>query len=263
MKICKGVIDVRMVTCIKQFIHRTRYKSNCTIGKKITLDSHCEFEGKNRITNNCVVLNTKMGYASYIGQNSYIKNTRIGRYTCIASEVMTVPGNHPTSQFASIHPAFYSTRRQSGFTYVKEDKFSDFNYVDPENKISVIIGNDVWIGEGVKIVEGVTIGDGAVVATGAIVTKDVEPYSIVGGVPAKHLKYRFDEATREQLLELRWWDKGEEWIKAHADEFENVEQLISRTAENGAGGYSYKLVYHTFHPSIYVSLSSCSREVAA
>ena len=83
----------------------------------------------------------------------------------------------------------------------------------------------MWLGYGTKILEGVTVGDGAVVAAGAVVTKDVPPYAIVGGVPAKVIKYRFSEEDIEYLLKLRWWDKAEEWIKVHAEYFENIELL--------------------------------------
>lgn len=83
-----------------------------------------------------------------------------------------------------------------------------------DNKGNIIIGNDVWIGYEAVILSGVTIGDGAVIGTHAVVTKDVPPYTIVGGVPAKPIRRRFDDATIAKLLELKWWDWPEERIKA-------------------------------------------------
>lgn len=217
----------KLLKRVKQAVHQYKARKDCIFEDNVTIDSFDRFEGMNRLTTDVTFLTSSIGYASYIGNRSFIKNTKIGRYTCIATDVMTVAGSHPTSKFVSIHPAFYSTRKQSGFTYVREDKFSDFNYIDENQKFTVMIGNDVWIGSGVKIMEGVTIGDGAVVAAGAIVTKDVPPYSIVGGVPAKIIKYRFDGETIKKLLELKWWEKDQAWIKSHADDFDDVEKLLA------------------------------------
>lgn len=219
----------KLLKRVKQAVHRYKARKSCSFEDNVTIDSFDRFEGMNRLTADATLLTSSIGYASYIGNRSFIKNTKIGRYTCIATDVMTVAGSHPTSKFVSIHPAFYSTRKQSGFTYVTVDKFSDFNYIDKKHKFTVMIGNDVWIGSGVKIMEGITIGDGAVVAAGAMVTKDVPPYAIVGGVPAKIIKYRFDEETIKKLLKLKWWDKGPAWIKEHADDFDDVEKLLSYT----------------------------------
>ena len=219
----------KLLKRVKQAVHRYKARKSCSFEENVIIDSFDRFEGMNRLTTDVTFLTSSIGYASYIGNRSFIKNTKIGRYTCIATDVMTVAGSHPTSKFVSIHPAFYSTRKQSGFTYVSEDKFSDFNYIDENHKFTVIIGNDVWIGSGVKIMEGVTIGDGAVVAAGAIVTKDVPPYAVVGGVPAKVIKYRFDEETIKKLLELKWWEKDRAWIKSHADDFDDVEKLLANT----------------------------------
>lgn len=219
----------KLLKRVKQAVHQYKARKDCIFEDNVTIDSFDRFEGMNRLTTDVTFLTSSIGYASYIGNRSFIKNTKIGRYTCIATDVMTVAGSHPTSKFVSIHPAFYSTRKQSGFTYVREDKFSDFNYIDENQKFTVMIGNDVWIGSGVKIMEGVTIGDGAVVAAGAIVTKDVPPYAIVGGVPAKIIKYRFDEETIKKLLELKWWEKDQAWIKSHADDFDDVEKLLEDT----------------------------------
>lgn len=217
----------KLLKRVKQILHKYKNRKQCLFEENVTIDSYDQFEGKNRLTTDVTFLTSSIGYASYIGNRSFIKNTKIGRYTCIATDVITVAGSHPTSKFVSIHPAFYSTRKQSGFTYVNEEKYSDFNYIDFDHKYTVAVGNDVWIGSSVKIMEGVTIGDGAVVAAGAIVTKDVPPYAIVGGVPAKIIKYRFDEETIQKLLKLKWWEKEQAWVKSHADDFDDVEKLLS------------------------------------
>jgi lipopolysaccharide transport system ATP-binding protein len=86
----------------------------------------------------------------------------------------------------------------------------------PSCKGDIIVGNDVWIGAQSTIMSGIKIGDGAIVAAGALVTKDVEPFSVVGGNPAKHLKYRFDEQQIKDLLDIAWWDWEESKIKKEA-----------------------------------------------
>ncbi len=85
----------------------------------------------------------------------------------------------------------------------------------PEGKGPITVGNDVWMGREALIMSGVTIGDGAAVAARAVVTKDVAPYEIVGGAPARHIGWRFDQQTREELLKIAWWDWPVETVLAH------------------------------------------------
>ena len=101
---------------------------------------------------------------------------------------------------------FFSTRKQSVTTFTPIDRFDEL-------KEPVTIGNDCWIGPHSLIVGGITIGDGAVVMAGAVVTKDVPPYAVVGGVPARIVKYRYDEATIDFLLKTQWWNKPIDWLK--------------------------------------------------
>lgn len=184
-------------------------------------------EGYNTVSgHNTSVVNVKIGYASGISENSVFKNTIIGRYTSLGPAIRIVRGQHPSNTFVAMHPVFYSTHMQADFTYVTEQKFPDYKYADEEQRLSVVIGNDVWVGSDVKILEGVTIGDGAIVAAGAVVTQDVEPYTIVGGVPAKEIRKRFTDDQIEALLRIKWWNRGEDWIKKHIDDFEDIEKFI-------------------------------------
>ncbi len=215
---------LRVIYCtFNSFIIRI-IKPTVKIGHGVRIVRETKLDGKNAI-NSGTYLNGKLGFGSYIGANCAI-SAKIGKYCCIASGVKTVLATHPVDTFASVHPMFFSLGKQNGFTYVNEQKFQEMKYYDDEKKIGVLIGNDVWIGTDVLILGGVKIGDGAIVAAGAVVTKDVPPYAIVGGVPAKVIRYRFNETQIEKLLELKWWDKSEEWIGKNVRCFENVDDLI-------------------------------------
>lgn len=186
------------------------------------------YEGKNTLYPNAKVEGSFLGFGSYLGSDAEISYTRIGRYCCIGPRVRIIRGQHPTS-FVAMHPAFYSLEKQVGFTYARNKKFEEYRYAG--EGYLVFIGNDVWIGDSAKIMEGVKIGDGAVVAAAALVTKDVEPYTIVGGVPAKKIKQRFDQNTIEKLLKLSWWDKKEDWICKHVELFDDVEFFLDTIKE--------------------------------
>ena len=212
----------RLKTVAKRLIYKIRYR-NIKFGKHVILGGlNTKFEGFNVLGDN-VMFTGELGYGSYIGSNS-ILNAKIGRYCCIAQNVRTITGAHPTKKFVSIHPAFFSTRKQAGFSYVTEDKFQEIIYADGDN--SVVIGNDVWIGDGVSVMQGIKIGDGAIIAAGAVVVNDVPPYAIVGGVPAKLIRYRFDDSTVAKLLEIKWWNKSNEWIRGHADCFVDINSFL-------------------------------------
>lgn len=176
------------------------------------------FEGKNRLNVNAQVSKSHIGLGTYISGNSKLRNVKIGRFCSIGQNVETGFGIHPT-HYLSTHPAFYSTRKQAGFSFVHEQLFEEHKFVDMNKKYYVAIGNDVWIGNDVKIMDGIVIGDGAIIALGSIVTKDVEPYSIVGGIPAKLFRMRFSDDTIKKLLEIQWWNSDLNEIRKNVNWF--------------------------------------------
>lgn len=167
-------------------------------------------EGYNKIGKKSY-FNGEMGKYSYMGNDCRIVAT-VGRYCSISNNVKTVDGMHPLDRI-STSPVFYSTSKQCGATFVDYDTYKELT----PNK--TVIGNDVWIGEDVVIKGGVTIADGAVVAMGAVVTKDVAPYTIVGGVPARIIRCRIDKEKVDIMIKLKWWNKSEEWIKQNIEMF--------------------------------------------
>lgn len=181
------------------------------------------FEGTNVIHKGTIVSGSKIGCGTYIGANTMLGNAEIGRYCSIANNVKVVTATHPTKDFVSTSPMFFSTLKQTGKTYCNTSKFNEFLSV---NGKSIIIGNDVWIGDNVTVKGGVTIGDGAIVAMNACVTKNVPPYAIVGGVPAKIIRYRFEDSEIQKLLSIKWWNKSEDWIIKHSDLFVNINEFL-------------------------------------
>lgn len=216
----------------KQVFIKRRWKDKCRFLGNATADLASSFEGRNYLKDGTKVVNSRFNYASGTGINCFLKNIEIGKYSCLADDIRTIIGIHPSSEFVSIHPVFYSTHQQGGFTYIDKDRFKVNKWIDKKYGISIKVGNDVWIGEGVRLLEGITIGDGAIIAAGAIVTKDVPPYAIVGGVPARIIRYRFEPEEIEELLRLKWWDKEEVWIRSHAQYFDDVKRLLKHISEN-------------------------------
>lgn len=220
----------KLIIRILKFIEKKKLKicKKVILEKRVKFTLNSFFEGKNKINKNSIIDNSKIGFATYIGHDCVFTNTTIGKYCSIANNVKVINATHPTNKFVSTHPAFFSTRKQAGFTYVKEQLFNELKYIDEKDRISVIIGNDVWIGEDVTILGGVKIGDGAIIGTGAIVTHDVEPYSINAGIPSKKIKYRFEKDEIEFLENLKWWDKSEEWIMKNINNFQDIKEFVNK-----------------------------------
>lgn len=161
--------------------------------------------------------NVEIGGYSYLSLNARISNTFVGKFCSIGPNFCCGLGLHPTNGI-STSPMFYSTAKQNGVSLTKEDKVVE--------SLHTQIGNDVFIGANVTILDGVTIGDGAVIGAGAVVTKDIPSYAVAVGVPARVIKYRFDEKTVASLLKRRWWDGNEGELKRVERLFWDVEEFL-------------------------------------
>lgn len=196
---------------------KRKYHGKVRFNHTATIWKDARFEGCNSIGDRSRFVGS-FGYGSYMCEDCVIF-AHVGRFTSIGAEVRTSQGIHPVSApFATTSPVFYSLKKQAMYTFAKEQRFQEMRPL-------VQIGNDCWIGVRVFIAGGVTIGDGAVVLTGAVVTKDVPPYAIVGGVPAKVLKYRYDQETIDWLLKVKWWNKPTDWLRENADLLCDIEKL--------------------------------------
>lgn len=172
----------------------------------------------------------KIGKHTYGHQNLQLfysgKNIiQIGNFCSIAGNITVFLGGNHRHDRVTTFP----------FGHIHQDTFNNFNGEGhPASKGDIIIGNDVWIGQNTTIMSGVNIGDGAVIANNSHVVKDVEPYSIVGGNPAKLIKYRFTKEQIEKLLEIKWWD----WEDNKINRFlpllcnDNIDQFIENALES-------------------------------
>lgn len=169
---------------------------NLNLGKNVSLANNVRTHGDSSI-----------GSFSYVNSNTMIFSSVIGNFCSIANDCKIGSIEHPIG-FVSTNP----------FTFSNENIFGLPGMWESNKKTT--LGNDVWVGNNVNIMAGVTIGDGVIIGAGAVVTKDLPPYSVAVGVPAKIIKYRFEEDIIEGLIETKWWNKDADQLRLLGPFFE-------------------------------------------
>jgi phosphonate metabolism protein (transferase hexapeptide repeat family) len=162
------------------------------------------------------MIETVFGDFSYVDGDSHIIYSEVGKFCSIASHTRINPGNHPLWR-AALH---HFTYRSKSYRLAPQD---DHDFFDWRRSQRVTLGHDVWIGHGAIVLPGITIGTGAVVGAGAVVTKDISPFTVVVGVPAKVIRRRLSERVEASLMRIRWWDWSHQQFEAALDDFRNLD----------------------------------------
>ncbi len=198
---------------LEPLIHPGASVSNSTLGRYTEVGERCRID------------EVEMGDYSYIERDGAVWCATIGKFANIAAAVRINATNHPMWR-ATLHHFTY--RAASYFDGAVDDQ--DFFTWRRENR--VVIGHDVWIGHGATVLPGVTVGDGAVIGAGAVVSKGVEPYTVVGGVPAKLIRERFPKAVADRMQALAWWHWDHDRLFAALEDFRHLdaEQFIGKYA---------------------------------
>lgn len=192
----------------------------CRLQKKMRLSAirNSKVHKTAAIEGGSQIVDSTMGRHSFCGYDCVLLNVDIGSFCSIADNVYVGGSAHPM-HFVSTSPVFLSHRDS-----VKA-KFSKHDY---HHMPRTRIGNDVWIGYGARIKAGISVGNGAVVGMGAVLTRDVAPYTVVGGNPAREIKSRFPEEIVKALLASEWWTYSDEQLREAAVDFKDPEKFIKR-----------------------------------
>lgn len=198
-----------MITYLKGLLKHLFHKH---VSSFALIDQYSNIDYHAKINRNTHIINSTIGRYSYVGINCWVCETDMGAFCSIASNVNIGLGNH-TMDYLSTSPIFTEQKNATGYSWINKTIAPPFKRVH--------IGNDVWIGYGALIIGGVTIGDGACIGAGAIVTKDVPPYAVVAGAPAKIIRYRFSDETIKKILDEKWWNLPDEELKKNINRFQH------------------------------------------
>lgn len=191
---------------LEPLIHADARVNNSRLGRYTEVAERCRLD------------EVEMGDYSYIMQDGAVWCATIGKFANIAAAVRINATNHPTWR-----PTLHHFTYRAGDYFEGAENDHDFFAWRRENRVT--IGHDVWIGHGATVLPGVTVGNGAVIGAGAVVSKDVAPYTIVGGVPAKLIRERFPEETANRMQALEWWDWPHEQLFAALHDFRDLDAV--------------------------------------
>lgn len=224
---------ISLIKLKKRFLQKDQFKIIRNFNKlgnfvsyKSEVDSFTLLDGKCLIGESSIKSST-IGMHTIIGSSCELNNCKIGKFCSISSSVRVVAGCHPTN-FVSTYSGFYKNIERR-FPY-GQIKFEE--YLKTKDGFFCEIGNDVWIGRNVLIKGGVIIGNGAIIGMGSVVTKDVPPYSIVAGVPARFIRYRFNDEQIKKIESIRWWEWTNEDILKNKNDFDDIEKFIDKYYES-------------------------------
>lgn len=177
---------------------------------------NCNIDKSSKVYSGSQIVNSSMNKYSYVANFCCIIHTQIGSFCSVADNCIIGGSSHPID-WVSTSPVFYNGKNPLKKNFVKHQ------YIPT---IKTIIGNDVWIGSNCLIKAGITIGDGAIVGMGSVVTKNIKPYTVVCGNPAKQIRKRFDDQVISKLLSIKWWEFNDEMLYKNAKYFDSVPKFL-------------------------------------
>ncbi|MEI6321662.1 MAG: DapH/DapD/GlmU-related protein [bacterium] len=212
-----------MITALKDWWRLSRLRSSyptCRFYERVVIDRQSSLGGYNVFFEGTKVVESTIGRHTYLQERSIVLQADVGNFCSLAMGSFIGLPQH-SLQMVSSHPSFYLKNTPLVKTFSAGD-------IATCSSPRTTIGHDVWIGQNACIMAGLRIGCGAVIGAGAVVTKDVPDYAIVGGVPAKIIRYRFDEEIRSSLLKSVWWERPDIWIQEHISDFLSVKSFAEK-----------------------------------